>query len=188
MLNTFDENNNEMLLAAIQELTANLATAQGKIAELESGGGSGGGVGGAYRIVILGELISGGGKYPVKVENVESLKNNATNLPRFYSKITPAPGFDFYCEMFAQDILKINTTMTAEDLGVNSRYDDQGEIISIDPSTEFPNLLTFTTLATYHKAASQISTLTISKLEGSTEDYGYVLDLDSGYFLFNFKE
>lgn len=41
MLNTFDENNNEMLLAAIQELTADLATAQSKIAELEKGGGGG---------------------------------------------------------------------------------------------------------------------------------------------------
>ena len=181
MLNTFDENNNEMLLAAIQELTANLATAQGKIAELEKGGG-------AYRIIMLRELVSRASAVPVKVENVESLKNNATNLPRFYSKITPAPGFDFYSEMFAQDILKINTTMTAEDLGVNSRYNDQGEIISIDPSTEFPNLLTFTTLATYREATSQISTLEISKLEGSTEDYGYVLDLDSGYSLFNIGE
>ena len=184
MLNTFDENNNEMMLAAIQELTAELATAQSKIAELENGGG-GGASGGAYRIIMLRELVSGASAVPVKVENVESLKNNATNLPRFYSKITPAPGFDFYSEMFAQDILKINTTMTAEDLGVNSRYNDQGEIISIDPSTEFPNLLSFTTLATYQEAASQISTLEISKLEGSTEDYGYVLDLDSGYFLFN---
>lgn len=41
MLNTFD-NDNAMLLASVQELTAELATAQSKIAELEKGGGGGG--------------------------------------------------------------------------------------------------------------------------------------------------
>lgn len=40
MFDTFD-NDNAMLLAAVQELTSELATAQSKIAELEKGGGGG---------------------------------------------------------------------------------------------------------------------------------------------------
>ena len=68
MLNTFDENNNEMMLAAIQELTADIATAQSKIAELEKGGGGGG-----NNMAYIEQITKDGSTYMTKIININDV-------------------------------------------------------------------------------------------------------------------
>lgn len=124
MLDTFD-NDNTMLLAAVQELTSELATAQSKIAELEKGGD------GTSYILYTADAEN---PLPYKVDNVKS---------KVFIEAIPRRGEIFNTPVYYDQLLDI--IITPEELeGLELiTYDEQGNIEPFIPTGNFEALMIY---------------------------------------------
>lgn len=171
MLNTFDENNNEMLLAAIQELTANLATAQGKIAELEKGGG-----GNNMAYVETAELDAG--DFLKKVTNINEL--DFTKPITFVNLVSG--GLSNSLIYYIANLTSAPFSVDISALGLNSYINDQNQWATINGTK---NVVVLDIL----KIKRVLSQINLTSFEGFNSDIdGFILDTETGYFLYNHSE